>query len=29
LPDEIINKTTEKYLELYRIITGQDIQSSV
>lgn len=29
LPQEIITRTTEKYLELYRIITGQDLVMSV
>ncbi|MBI4965895.1 MAG: phosphoribosylaminoimidazolesuccinocarboxamide synthase [Desulfomonile tiedjei] len=29
LPQEIISKTTEKYLELYRIITGQDLTQGV
>jgi len=29
LPQEIVAKTTEKYLELYKIITGQDLVQSV
>jgi len=28
LPQEIVDKTAEKYLDLYKIITGQDIRSS-
>jgi phosphoribosylaminoimidazole-succinocarboxamide synthase len=29
LPQDIIANTTEKYLELYKIITGQDLARSV
>jgi phosphoribosylaminoimidazole-succinocarboxamide synthase len=29
LPQEIISRTTEKYLELYKIITGQDLVPSM
>jgi phosphoribosylaminoimidazole-succinocarboxamide synthase len=29
LPQEIITKTTEKYLELYKIITGRDMLSAI
>ncbi|MDD2703047.1 MAG: phosphoribosylaminoimidazolesuccinocarboxamide synthase, partial [Candidatus Omnitrophica bacterium] len=25
LPDDIIEKTTQKYLEAYRLLTGRDI----
>ena len=25
LPDEVVRKTTEKYLEAYRLLTGKDL----